>query len=247
MAPIAPACLAALFSIPPLSDVFACTTTTKAWCARISRRVGFIGFGKRTCREPGFSIFCSRMCTALQLVKPSLQETAAWLAIWDPDVAREVIHREPYLLLTGGDPASLPPDVRASALTRVVERMVANDENLPILDYDSVKRFARPDIAPVIRQLWPIHKHHEQARDLLLRLIWLGELRECADLAAEAVAAPHRGSRYDQVVAGRAFMATADNAKKAAYVARNRARLRLAPTNGCLGCRRDAFSIHSRH
>jgi hypothetical protein len=154
-----------------------------------------------------------------QLVKPSLQEAAAWLAIWDPDVAREVIHREPYLLLTAGDPASLPPDVRASALARVVERMVANDEHLPLLDYDSVKRFARPDIGPVIRQLWPVHKNHEQARDLLLRLIWLGEVHECANLAAEA-AAVQSGSRHDQVIAGRAFIATADDAKKAAYVAR---------------------------
>jgi hypothetical protein len=154
----------------------------------------------------------------LQLVKPSLQETAAWLAIWDPDVAREVIHREPYLLLTGGDPASLSPDVRANALTHFVERIVANDERIQLLDYDSVKRFARPDITPVIRQLWPIHKHHEQARDLLLRLIWLGELHECADLAAEAVALAAR-SRHDQIVAGRAFMATADDAEKVKYVA----------------------------
>jgi hypothetical protein len=125
----------------------------------------------------------------LQIVKPSLHETAAWLAIWDPDVAREVIHREPYLLLTAGDPSSLPPDIRAAALTRLTERIVANDEQLPILDYDSVKRFSRPDLAPVIRQLWPLHKGHRKARDLLLRLIWLGELRECADLAEDSLAA----------------------------------------------------------
>ncbi len=153
-----------------------------------------------------------------QVAKPSLQETAAWLAIWDPDVAKEIIQREPYLLLTGGDPASLPPDVRASALTRFVERIVANDEDLPILDLDGVKRFARPDLAPVVRQLWPIHKHQEKARDLLLRLIWLGELRECADLAAEAVALGAANSQV-QVIAGRALMATADGAKKAEYTA----------------------------
>ena len=39
------------------------------------------------------------------LIIPSVQETAAWLAIWDPDVAREVVDREPHLLLTAGDPA----------------------------------------------------------------------------------------------------------------------------------------------
>ncbi len=43
------------------------------------------------------------------LVKPSMAETAAWLAIWDSNVANEVIRREPFLLLTAGDPASLAP------------------------------------------------------------------------------------------------------------------------------------------
>lgn len=154
-----------------------------------------------------------------QIVKPSLQETAAWLSLWNPDVAREVIHREPYLLLTAGDPASLSVDIRVGVLTRLVERTVANDENLPILDYDSVKRFSRPDIAPTICQLWTVHKNHAEARDLLLRLVWLGEIRECADLAAEA-AANALSSRHDQIVAGRALMATADDGAKRQYAAR---------------------------
>ena len=84
-------------------------------------------------------------------------------------------------------PQSLPPDVRANVLTRLIERIVANDERVPLLDYDSVKRFARTDIAPTIKQLWPIHKSHPEARDLLLRL----------DLArgVEAMHRHRRGSR----------------------------------------------------
>jgi hypothetical protein len=85
------------------------------------------------------------------IVIPSIRETAAWLALWDTDVAREVVDREPYLLLTAGDPASLRPDIRAIALTRLIERIVANDERVPMLDYDSVKRFARPDLCTVIQ------------------------------------------------------------------------------------------------
>lgn len=153
------------------------------------------------------------------LVIPSVQETAAWLAIWDSDVAREVIDREPYLLLTAGDPASLLPDVRMNVLTRLIERVVANDERVPLLDYDSVKRFARTDIAPVIRRLWPIHKSHPEARNLLLRLIWLGELRQCADIAAEAVE-QNDADRRERVVASRAFLATADEVDKRRYAER---------------------------
>jgi hypothetical protein len=154
----------------------------------------------------------------LQIVKPSLQETAAWLAIWDEDVAREIVQREPYLLLTLGDPASLPVNVRANVLIRVVEGIVANDEDLPVLEFDSVRRFARPDIAPVVRQLWPIYKHRQRARDLLLRLIWLGKFVDCAELAAEAVALGAT-SGHAQLIAGRALMATADTTKKAEYAA----------------------------
>lgn len=152
------------------------------------------------------------------LIIPSLQETAAWLAIWDSGVAREVINREPHLLLTAGDPASLPPDIRVNVLTRLIERIVANDERVPLLDYNSVKRFARSDIAPAIKQLWPVHKSHPEARDLLLRLIWLGGLRQCADIAEEAVA-QNPADRHERIVAGRAFMATADDAGKRRYAA----------------------------
>ena len=156
----------------------------------------------------------------LQIVKPSLQETAAWLSLWVPEVAREVIDREPYLLLTGGDPGGLPTEVRGSVLTRLVERMVANDETLPILDYDSVKRFARPDIAQIIKQLWSVHKGHKEVRDLLLRIIWLGAVMECADIAKEALTICDSSDRHDRLVSGRAFMALAGSADKRLYADR---------------------------
>ena len=153
-----------------------------------------------------------------RLVKPSMQETAAWLSLWVPDVAREVIQREPYLLLTAGDPGSLSTEVRGSMLTQLIERLVANDERVPFLDFDSVKRFAKPDMGPVIRQLWPIHKGHKEARNLLLRIVWLGAITECEDVTVEALATTPR-DRFDRVVAGRAFVAVTDPAGKRDYVA----------------------------
>ncbi|MBB2984621.1 hypothetical protein [Paraburkholderia tropica] len=41
----------------------------------------------------------------VELVKPSMLETAAWLALWDESVASEVVRRAPFLLFTAGDPA----------------------------------------------------------------------------------------------------------------------------------------------
>jgi len=117
----------------------------------------------------------------IKLTKPSLQETAAWLSIWDNDVAQEVIRRSPHLLITAGDPASLSVANRANALTQLIERTVNGDEAVPMLDPETVKRFSKPDLSPTIRFLWEKYKGHEPASLLLLRIMWLGRLTECAE------------------------------------------------------------------
>jgi hypothetical protein len=152
----------------------------------------------------------------LELVKPSMQETAAWLSLWDADVAREVVRREPFLLLTAGDPASLPTELRINLLTRLVEGITNNRQRIPLLDRDSVKRFSRPDIAATVRTLWSAHEDHADVRDLLLRLIWLGPLRNCADLAVR-VAFGRYQDRHTRIVAGRALMATGDTGARNEY------------------------------
>jgi hypothetical protein len=64
----------------------------------------------------------------LEVIKPSLTETVAWLCLWDKDVANEVVRRAPNLLLTGGDPASLSASVRSAALA-VLLRELTNSMN----------------------------------------------------------------------------------------------------------------------
>ena len=155
----------------------------------------------------------------IKLVKPSLQETAAWLSLWDDDVAQEVIRRAPHLLLTAGDPATLSAVNRASALTQLIKRIVSNDETVPMLDPDSVKRFSRPDLSPAVRALWEEHKTHEAAESLLLRIIWFGQLADCADLAAEA-AFDDSGTRYRKIMGGRALLATGNDSLKRRYAER---------------------------
>jgi hypothetical protein len=151
----------------------------------------------------------------IALIKPSMQETAAWLAIWDEEIAREVVQRDPSLLLTAGDPASLRTSVRELALTNVIEQLAA-DQRLRLLDHDSVKRFARPDLGDIIRTLWAGHHANTEARQLLLQLIWLGELRNCTDLA-EAAFTAYSDDRYTRIIAGRALAATGDEAAKRRY------------------------------
>ena len=158
----------------------------------------------------------------LQLVKPSVSQTAAWLAIWDRDVAREILKREPALLLGDGDPASLSLPTRATALQRMVEDLLAQGDRYVVLDEDSLKRFSTPDLVPQIWDLWRQHMDDSEVRELLLRVIWLGRLCDCADLATEALF----GSYTDHltlVFAGRAVSTIGEAADRERYAAKVRA------------------------
>ena len=149
------------------------------------------------------------------VIKPSMQEVAAWLSLWDEGVARQVMRREPFLLLNAGDPATFSRQTRENLLTHVIEQVVAGSPT-PLLDIDSLRRFSRPDLAQEVRKLWKAHVKNRNAQQLLLRVVWLGEIRECADLAEAAVFSSNSGRRI-AVFAGRAMMATADNAGKKRY------------------------------
>jgi hypothetical protein len=78
-----------------------------------------------------------------------------------------------------------------------------------------VKRFARPDLGNIIRILWSRHHAHAEARHLLLQLIWLGELQNCADLAESAFGT--YPDRHTRIVAGRALTTAGDEAAKRRY------------------------------
>ena len=150
------------------------------------------------------------------LILPSIRETAAWLSLWDAEVAREVAKREPWVLLTGGDPGSVPAESRRAVLKELARRMVDQSFALPILDADSLKRFSNPDLSDTVRELWLAHPNHEDLRSLLLRLISLGGLTACADLATDTAMAAETSRRLRQL-AGKAVLAVADPAAKRRY------------------------------
>jgi hypothetical protein len=151
----------------------------------------------------------------VEVIKPTMQETAAWLSLWDENVAKQVARRQPFLLFTAGDPATLSRQTREGLLVEVVER-IASGERVPLLDFDTLKRFCRPDLAQAVRKLWVDHEGDVQACSFLLRVIWLGGIKQCADLVEKIVFGPPR-ERYTRVVAGQALMAAADESTKARY------------------------------
>lgn len=162
------------------------------------------------------------------VIKPSMLETAAWLSLSDEGVAQEVVKRNPFLLLSAGDPQSLSRATRELLLREVVKRL-ARGQRLPPIDFDGLRRFSSPDLADEIRRLFSAHGDNAEVRHLLLRIIWVGEIKAAADLAEKA-AFSGASDRYTLILAGRALMATGDRAARDRYAARVKANAGTQPT-----------------
>ncbi len=141
----------------------------------------------------------------IKVVIPSMSAIAAWLALWDDAVCGELREREPEALLSQGDPESLDLDTRA----RLVRRFVAaygtggsRGLNVPIAE---VRRLAHPELAPVIRECWN-RAANDEVRELLIEMIWQGEIEICADLARDVALEPSSTRRH-RVIAIRALIA----------------------------------------
>jgi len=151
----------------------------------------------------------------VDVVIPSMRQTAAWLALWNHDVAREVLRRDPRLLMDSGDPASLSTETREAALRGVVQGALDN-EDFDIPNRTSLKRFAQADLAPCVRELWSLHSKNPVVREVLLLVIGLGGIKECSDLVVAAAFGAHE-DRYTNVFAGRALLKVASPEEKRRY------------------------------
>ncbi len=154
----------------------------------------------------------------LELIRPSLNETAAWLCLWDKDVANEVVRLAPGLLLRAGDPASLSPNIRSEALSALLRELTTDEKEWPWWDNDKLRRFAQQDLGTAVVSLWPQYRSNRAASQLLMRLAWLGALKEC-EILAHDVAFDSEADQTLRVFAGRALLAMAGLSKRSDYAA----------------------------
>lgn len=152
----------------------------------------------------------------LDVIRPSLSETTAWVCLWDKDVANEVVRLAPGLLLNGGDPASLSANIRSAALAALLRELTTDDQEWLWLDNDKLRRFAQPDLGGAVLSLWPQYRTHREACQLLMRLIWLGALKECDTLARD-VAFDSEADPTSRVFAGRGLLAMSDPSRRTEY------------------------------
>jgi len=161
------------------------------------------------------------------VVIPSMQQTAAWLSIWDTDTGREVAARDPEILVQLGDPASLPDAIAEAALRTLVYRIAKGDRDR-VSDHDQIRRLMRPALAAVVRELWRRHGKVEDVRSLLVKCIHNGRLRDLVDIAYEA-ATTIGEDRLCRVFGGRAVLDLAPPPLLKAYVAHVRQHFKTLP------------------
>ena len=165
----------------------------------------------RTLRERGMStkallrlLFAERY--GVEVVFPSMRAIAAWLALWDDAVRKEVIKREPEVLLLDGDPETLDLATKSDLLRAFVARYGQGSWRGFRIEIDQLRRLAQPELAPVIRECWGNGPVNDDVRHLLVRAIWLGPVPGCADLAL-TVAFDATWSVADRIAAIRALVA----------------------------------------
>lgn len=118
-----------------------------------------------------------------EVVRPSLQPVAGWLAQWDQGIRERLERIAPTVLLGWGDASALPAALRSRLLQNYAERYAGRRRTPLSLDTRDIQRLADAKLAPTIRDLFVRYPENADLRRLLLKLIQEGGITECADLA----------------------------------------------------------------
>jgi hypothetical protein len=137
------------------------------------------------------------------VVRPTMRPVAAWLAASQSSIFSEVREREPEVLLDFADPESLSSTQRTDALRSYVQFYGKGGWRGLRVPYVQVHRFAQPDLAVYVSDLWATGIENLEVRELLLELIGAGPLPACANIAHDVAlngAAKH-GERLNAITA----------------------------------------------
>ncbi len=121
----------------------------------------------------------------MSVIIPSMRPVAAWLSKNIHSICREVLSREPEVLILYGDPEMLPLSVRIELIQCYVDAYGNGTWRGMYMPITEIQRLASPDLAPKIKQCWSQSPSNEEVRIFLLQLIWLGEIQDCAEIAFE--------------------------------------------------------------
>lgn len=173
---------------------------TASWFLRILK-------GPRSPAREIVDIFVGRGFDT-ETIPPSLRPAAAWLALEFPELRELLVERDPLALFAYGDPSVLPIAVRERLLRRYADRDNAASLGDLRIDAHALWMFSDPKLAGALEEAWE-NNIHSDFRFELLRLIELGKLAACSDLA-RVEALDHRARYENRILGARALQATSD-------------------------------------
>ncbi len=118
-----------------------------------------------------------------RVVIPTMRAVTAWISIGNPDVCRELLSREPEVLVLYGDPESLLINVRRELIKGYVTTYSQGSWRGLEMPIGEVQRLAHTDLATDINTYLEQKHENEEVIEFLLKLIWLGGISDCADAA----------------------------------------------------------------
>jgi hypothetical protein len=107
----------------------------------------------------------------LDIVVPTLRPLLPWMVILDEKIRERVRKVAPEIIFEGGDPSSLPLEIRRSILKEACEKMAKGDANRSMRNYSAVQRFANIDLTEDVRELFLLYADNADLTAFLLRMV----------------------------------------------------------------------------
>jgi len=130
-----------------------------------------------------------------KIVRPSMRPVASWLGQQSSEIGDRLLRMAPEVLVENGDPSRFSTESRARLLRQFCAAYADRDDADISIGIDQVARLSSPELAGVIRELWGKSSRSAEVRQLLLRMIWIGKVDACADIAFEA--ATNQSNTYE--------------------------------------------------
>lgn len=144
----------------------------------------------------------------LEVIVPTTRPVLPWLCLFDQRILDRTIRLAPEVLFEGGDPSQLPSATRSAILRQTCEQLAQPAHGRSMLEFAAVQRFANEDLNAEIRDLLERYSDQEEIVAFLMRMVWLGELRE---LRSEAMHfAVKLQEEYTRLTAIRAVISVGD-------------------------------------
>jgi hypothetical protein len=148
-----------------------------------------------------------------EVVVQRLRPALAWLILFDTEIRDRAMALEPEIATEGGDPSSLPLEIRRSVLVDIVERIAANRAQAPIMDNEAIARIAAADLSDEACGLLEKFGGSDDVIFFLGRFVWRGRITACVP-ALSTIAADNARGIYARVAAIRAVMTVGNSAQQ---------------------------------